>query len=80
MKSNTQQDPSKTPLRCEHYGPASLLDLLLGRLRHQLCLDDHRLPLRQHPLAQDLEVPELANVDHGGGAGLDLVLDRFGYE
>lgn len=63
----------------DHSSPI-LFDLLLGILRHELSLDDKGLRWRQHPLAKNLEVPKLGNVDDWSGAirslrgrGLDVL-------
>ncbi|CAN0929368.1 hypothetical protein LINGRAHAP2_LOCUS37028, partial [Linum grandiflorum] len=52
----------------EHNSSTSCLNLPLSSLRHELRLHDNRLIVRQHPFAQDLEVPKLSDVDHRSNA------------
>ncbi|KAL7134928.1 hypothetical protein ABFS83_11G058300 [Erythranthe nasuta] len=51
-------------LSSENNSTSGFLDLLLGDLGDELRLHDQRLVLRQEPLAQNLEVSELGDVDH----------------
>ncbi|KAG8500153.1 hypothetical protein CXB51_004461 [Gossypium anomalum] len=77
FRSNKTKNPN---LSGEHNSTTSLLNFLLGGLRHQLSLDDHRLILRQNTFSEDFKVPELCHVDHRsrilGGLGFHVLRDK----
>ena len=57
----------------KHTRSASLLDLVLGSVREELCLHDHRL-LGENALAQHFVVAGANDVDNGRLLGHLLVL------
>lgn len=76
ITENGNPKATESPLSGEHDSAAGLLDLLLGDLRHQLGLHHDRLLVRQDALPEDLEVPELGDVDHRGSGGAGGLLLR----
>uniref|UniRef100_A0A7N0T5V7 Uncharacterized protein n=1 Tax=Kalanchoe fedtschenkoi TaxID=63787 RepID=A0A7N0T5V7_KALFE len=73
------EDNTKT-LGSKHDSAASLLNLLLSSFGNQFRLHHNGLGCRKHPLPQDLEVPELRDIDQRKVIRRGLVLHLLRHE